>query len=274
MDTPDNVFNSDTPRDHLVLPDRQANPRSKHLVDTAIGNYIVTHQPKVIINIGDHADMESLSTYDIGKKSYEGRRYSADVEASTKAHEAMWRPVAEHNAKLRELRQKVYNPLKIITLGNHENRINRAIESDPKLDGTIHMDDLEFSRWYDRVFPFLQPAIVDGVCYVHYAYKKLPHQAISGKHQARSILDTYMMSVTVGHTPEFHYAESYRGDDRRIQCIVAGACFDHDEEYAGPRNKRYWRGIVHKRNVKDGQYDFETVSLDRLLRDYGDLGTR
>ncbi len=259
---------SPTPRDHLILPDRQANPRSKHLVDTAIGNYILTHKPAVIVNIGDHADMESLSTYDIGKKSFEGRRYTADIMASTKAHEAMWRPVADYNEQRRRNKQAVYNPLKIITIGNHENRINRAVENDPKLDGLISLDDLEYSRWYDYIFPFLEPAVVDGVCYVHYAFKKMPHQAIGGKHQARSILDTYMMSTTVGHTPEFDYAEAYAGDDRRIQCIVAGACFDHDEEYAGHRNKRYWRGIIHKRNVHGGNYDFSVISLSSLLRDY------
>lgn len=259
---------SDKPRDHLIIPDRQANPRSTHAVDTAIGNYILCHKPDVIVNIGDHADMESLSTYDVGKKSFEGRRYTLDIQASTKAHDAMWRPVAEYNEQCRNNKKRVYNPLKIITIGNHENRINRAIENDPKLDGLIGIDDLEYHRWYDHVFPFLEPAIVDGICYVHYAFKKLPHQAISGKHQARAILDQYMMSVTVGHTPEFHYAESYRGDNKRIQCIVAGACFDHNEEYAGARNERYWRGIVHKRNVKDGNYDFETISLERLLKEY------
>ncbi len=262
------MLTSPTPRSHLIIPDRQVNPRSTHRVDTAIGNYILTHKPDVIINIGDHADMESLSTYDIGKKSFEGRRYSLDIDASTKAHEAMWRPVAEHNEQCRRNKQKVYNPLKVITIGNHENRINRAIENDPKLEGLISIADLQYDRWYDHVMPFLEPAVVDGVCYVHFAYKKMPHQAIGGKNQARAILDEYKMSTTVGHTPEFHYAEAYTGDDRRIQCIVAGACFSHHEEYAGPRNRRYWRGIVHKRNVKNGNYDFEIISLDRLLSEY------
>lgn len=262
-------LNSEIPRDHLIIPDRQANPRSTNKVDWAIGNYILKHKPKVIINIGDHADMESLSSYDIGKKSFEGRRYTSDIDSSIYAHEAMWRPVADYNQKMRDHKQKVYNPLKIITIGNHENRINLAIENDPKLDGLLSIDDLQYDRWYDHICPFLEPIVVDGVCYVHYAFKKMPHQAIGGKNQARSILDTYMMSVTVGHTPEFHYAESYRGDNKRIQCIVAGACFDHNEEYAGERNKRYWRGIVHKRNVKNGNYDFEIISLDRLLKEYG-----
>ena len=259
---------SEKPRKHLIIPDRQANPRSRHHVDTAIGNFIVAHRPDVIVNIGDHADMESLSTYDVGKRTFEGRRYTNDVNASIAAHEAMWRPVDDYNAKQRKNGHKIYKPLTALTIGNHENRITRAIQDDAKMEGLISIDDLQYSRWYQHVMPFLEPIVIDGVCYVHYAFKKMPNQAIGGKHQARSILDTQMLSTTVGHTPEFDYAESYRGDDKRIQCIVAGACFEHYEEYAGARNRRYWRGIILKHDVKDGNYDFETISLDRLIKNY------
>ena len=54
----------------------------------------------------------------------------------------------------------------------------------------------------------------------------------------------------------------------RIQCMVAGACFTHYEPYAGQRNNQYWRGIVLKTNVEDGQYDFERISVDTLLKEY------
>jgi hypothetical protein len=261
-------FNSDSPRSHLVLPDRQASYGCGNAVDMAIGNYIVKHRPDVIIDIGDHADMPSLSTYDIGKKCFEGRRYKLDIEGSVHANELQWQQLFALQAHQRKVRDKIYQPLRIITLGNHENRINRAIENDAKLEGLISIDDLQLNRFFDHVIPFLEPVNVDGVCYVHYAYKTMPHTPISGKHQARTILDHQMMSTTVGHTPEFDYAECYRGDDRRIQCIVAGARFQHEEEYAGARNRRYWRGIIHKKNVKDGNYDFETISIERLLKDY------
>lgn len=261
-------FFSEKPRSHLIIPDRQANPRSRHYLDMAIGNYIIQHKPDVIVNIGDHADMESLSSYDVGKKSFEGRRYNHDVEASISAHMAMWRPVEEYNARQRASKHKPYSPLTVLTIGNHEHRIVRTIENDAKLEGLISLADLQYERWYNHVLPFLEPVIIDGICYVHYAFKKMTTSPIGGKHQARSILDAYMISTTVGHTPEFDYAEAYRGDNQRIQCIVAGACFEHNEDYAGQRNNRYWRGIIHKKNVKNGVYDFERVSIDRLIRDY------
>ena len=66
---------------HLVLPDVQSKPgvSSDHL--EWIGNYIAEKQPDTIICIGDWWDMPSLSAYDKGKLSYEGRRYVKDVKA-------------------------------------------------------------------------------------------------------------------------------------------------------------------------------------------------
>ena len=70
---------------HLFLPDVQAKEGVplQHL--EAAGNYIVKKQPEVIVCIGDFADMPSMSSYDVGKKSFEGRMYTKDVEASRKA---------------------------------------------------------------------------------------------------------------------------------------------------------------------------------------------
>ncbi len=52
----------------LVLPDVQAKPDVDFKFLTAIGNYILSKKPDVIVCIGDFADMESLSTYDRGLK--------------------------------------------------------------------------------------------------------------------------------------------------------------------------------------------------------------
>ncbi len=255
-------------RDHLYIPDRQVTPDSSNAIDHAIGNYIVKHRPAVIVNGGDHADMGSLSSYDIGTKSAEGKCYQKDIDASINAHEIMFKPLNTLNQKQRKNKEKLYKPVKAITIGNHEQRIIRTTEKTPKLYGKLTMDDLEYDRFYDYVMPFLDKIEIDGVQYVHYAWKKMPSKAMGGELLARNILNHEGSSITVGHTPEFQYYEKFRGDGKKIQCMVAGACFDHYEPYAAQRNKEYWRGIVHKKDVKDGVYDFERVSLDRLLRDY------
>ncbi len=270
-------------RDHLFLPDRQVKPGCGNEIDHAIGNYIVKHRPAVIVNIGDHADMESLSSYDVGKASAEGKRYEKDIESSIHAHEIMFKPLWElqkkqlaikhdrlaHVIKSAEnLPEGFYDPETHICYGNHENRIVRAVDDDPRLGGWMSLEDLQYSRFYKHVHPFLDKVLVDGIVYTHYSWKKIPSKAIGGEMIARTILKHEMTSITVGHCPEFSYHEAWRGDGKKIQCLVAGACFDHDEPYAGQRNLQYWRGIVHKRNVSDGVYDFERISVETLKKDY------
>jgi len=53
---------------HLVIPDTQVKPEHsvKHL--RWAGQYAADKKPDVIIHIGDHWDMPSLSSYDVGTR--------------------------------------------------------------------------------------------------------------------------------------------------------------------------------------------------------------
>lgn len=64
----------------LVIPDCQVKPGVPLDHMSWIGKLIVDKKPDVIVNIGDFADIPSLSSYDVGKKSFEGRRYVDDLE--------------------------------------------------------------------------------------------------------------------------------------------------------------------------------------------------
>jgi hypothetical protein len=53
----------------------------------------------------------------------------------------------------------------------------------------------------------------------------------------------------------------------RLQCIIAGAFYTHDEGYKVGSNDHF-RGLVYKTNVKGGTYDPEFISIDGLLERY------
>ena len=116
---------------HLVLPDVQAKPGIDFTYLEKIGRYAVEKKPDKIICLGDFADMPSLSSYDVGKKSFEGRRYTADVLAARQAMIKFLTPIWEYNARAKRNKEKQYKPELILTLGNHENRINRATNDSP-----------------------------------------------------------------------------------------------------------------------------------------------
>lgn len=243
-------------RKHIIVPDTQVKPGVpiNHL--TAIGNYIADQRPDVIVHLGDHWDMPSLSLYDKrGSAAFEGRRYAKDVAAG---NEAMHRLVAPYR------RLRSYKPRQVFLLGNHEERINRAINLDPILEGTIGIGDLALGGW--EVHPFLEIVEIDGILMSHFFVnpQSLMKSALAGTIDNR--LNKLKRSFTMGHQQVRLWGTQFTGDGKEIMGLVCGACYQHDEDYLGPQgNKHYWRGIVVKHEVRDGVYDPMFVSLKYLL---------
>ena len=231
----------------------------------ALGNYIVAKKPDIIVQIGDFADMPSLSSYDIGKKSFEGRRYTLDISAAKEAMEILLKPLNDYNEKAQKNHEKQYHPRKILTLGNHEDRITRAIDSDPKLDGTLSLQDLGYEEFGWEVYPFLQPVVVEGIAFSHYFPSgQLGRPAVS----ARAIIQRYHQSCVAGHLQGRDVAYGKRADGRSITAIIAGSFYQHDEDYLSPLGNQHWRGVYMLHEVDDGQFDEMPISVGYLLRNY------
>ena len=256
------------PNIHVVIPDTQAKPGAPTDHLKWIGQYIVDQfhdQPIKIIHLGDHADMPSLSSYDKGKKSMEGRRYIQDIEAANAAWRILNGPLDEFNANRRKTRHAKWNPERHILLGNHEDRINRAVESDAQLEGVISTDDLIYAKTGWQVHPFLSPVFLDGVGYSHYWYNPMNGRPLGGTAEGR--LKTLGHSFTMGHQQTYLTAIRYVNDQQQ-RGLIAGACYLHDEDYKGPQGNHHWRGILIKHQVNNGAYDLMEVSLDYLCRRY------
>lgn len=257
-------------RSHLFIPDAQVRSgvNTDHL--RALGNYIVEKQPDVIINIGDFADMPSLSSYEKpGSKYLEGMRYVDDIAAAKEAMHTLLAPMKEYNAKQRKNKHRPYKPEMHLTLGNHEDRITRAINSDPiRLESTLSLDHLEYEKdWI--VHPFLVPVMIDGIAYCHYFVNPngLTGHPVGGT--ITSKLSNLKMSFSMGHQQALQYGMAYDAVGKRLHGLVAGSFYSHDEGYMGPqKNNQHWRGVVMKHEVEDGQYDPMFVSLDYLVENY------
>jgi hypothetical protein len=241
-------------RTHLIIPDCQvhAGVPTQHL--EWIGRYIAHKRPDVIVCIGDFADMPSLSFYDKGKKSFEGRRYALDIEA---AREAM-------GLLVREFRDVPgYKPRMVLTLGNHEDRITKAVNDSAVLDGTIGIRDLAYESFGWEVFPYLQIVKIDGVEYAHY-FKGLGAKGFPVS-SAKALLNARGGSAVMGHTQ--HTDVAFHAKTQQIG-IFCGTCYLHDEEYLGEQGNVQRRQIVVLHEVEDGRCDPMFVSLDFLRRRY------
>jgi hypothetical protein len=250
----------------LVIPDCQVKEGVplEHL--SWAGQAICDYRPDVVVNIGDFADMPSLSTHDLkGSKYFEGLRYKKDIEVAKMAMKKLLKPLRDLQAKQRKNKEKVYKPRMLLTLGNHENRIDRAINNNPTLDGLISVEDLEYAKDWE-VYPFLHPVFVNGVGFNHY----WPVGAMGRPAgSAAAIINKLHMSCVAGHQQGKQVAYGKRADGKPICAIIAGSFYLHDESYMDRLSNRHWRGLLVMNEVNDGHFDELFLSIEYLERKYG-----
>lgn len=250
----------------FVIPDCQIRPGDNFEYLTRIGKYIVDKKPDRVICLGDFADMPSLSSYDIGKKSFEGKRYIKDIEAANAAMTALMAPIYEFNQKARKNKEKLYKPTFDLTLGNHEARINKAVDNDSKLEGVLSTEHLNYADLGWTVHKFLDVVVLDGIAYSHYFTSGVLGRPAT---TAQIQLTKKHMSCVAGHQQGLQIATGHRADGKRITSIIAGSAYEHDEDYMGPQGNKHWRGCLMLHAVKDGEFDVMPVSLEYLGKRYG-----
>lgn len=249
---------------HFFIPDTQvkAGVPLDHL--TWAGKYAAYKKPDVIIQIGDFADMPSLSSYDVGKKCFEGRTYKQDTEVAKDAMSMFMKPIREEQKRLKK-QKKSWNPKLILTLGNHEHRIDRAIQLDRKLDTLISIEDLAYRSFGFEVEVYLRPRIVDGICYSHYFVSGVLGKPCTS---ARAMITKHHMSCVAGHQQGRDIAYGKKADGTSITGIISGSYYQHEEAYLSPQGNNHWRGVWMFHNVDNGAFDEMPVSLNYLRSKY------
>jgi hypothetical protein len=77
------------------------------------------------------------------------------------------------------------------------------------------------------------------------------------------------MSSVAGHQQGKQIAYGTKADGTTITSIIAGSCYEHDEDYLGAQGNKHWRGVIMLHDVKDGMFDEMFVNLEYLKRKYG-----
>lgn len=252
-----------------ILPDAHAKPKGRK--DTfdpnarfvIAGKFINDLRPTNVVCLGDFADMESLSSYDKGKASFEGRRYKRDIKAAVDAQKAMFKEIDNRDE------------IKFDMLyGNHEIRINRAVNDDPHLDETLSLDDLKYKDYWDNLHDFKSIAMIEGIGFTHYFPNGLMDRAIGGENVAKAMMKKYPgFSLVQGHRHDLQVAFDTLADGRQIFGLVAGCFLDLEqrEDYMSETVQKTWRRcITVLRETPTGSWDIEVVSLERLTDMYGE----
>jgi hypothetical protein len=260
--------------DILVIPDSHAKPGVTNNRFTWLGHYIVDEKPDIIVCLSDLFDMPSLSSYDVGKKSFEGRRYKEDIKAGIDAQEKLFKPLTNYNLKAKENHKPRYKPYLVMTLGNHENRINRAVNDDPKLDGTIGIEDLKLEEFGWDVYAYKDVAMVEGIAFSHNFPNGLMDRPISGDNAGRTILKKMHSSAIAGHAHTLNIATEVDSAGKRMWGILAGCYLEEGqlEDYVSPLVQKSWYNcVLHLHDVKAGDFDLEIITRDTLKKKYANI---
>lgn len=164
-------------------------------------------------------------------------------------------------------------PVRVFICGNHEQRIFTALDHQPELGGAISFDDLRLNDWYDEVVMYegVTPGVreIDGVAYSHYFTSGIMGRPISSENMGQALVNKLYASGTMGHTHLFDLAVRTRADGNKILGAVCGCYQDFTNDWAGEIGKVWDRGVLIKRQVVKGQYDFEWINIKTIKNEYG-----
>lgn len=233
-----------------------------------LGEFIYDLKPDIVIDLGDGADMRSLNSYDTRyPQKIVAQNYEKDIESYNDAQDRL-------RHKFRHQRRK--KPHWVGFEGNHENRIKKALAEDPRLEGDKHgvsFKHLQTKHWFNDYHEYTNsaPAIADycGVSFAHFFSSGNYGTAISGIHHAYALLQHRNHSSTCGHS---HKRSIYFKDSAHPYPIigaVAGCFKGKDEDWAGQSNNEWWKGILVKRELENGYYEPQWISMETLRREYG-----
>jgi hypothetical protein len=242
-----------------VIPDMQVKPGIDLSYASRIGRYMADKKPDIIICGGDFADMPSLNSYDLpGSRGMEGQRYKEDILSVQTAMKMLMTPI-------QEAMKTGWKPRLVMILGNHEDRIRRAIDATPKLDGVIGLCDLHYEEWGWEVHPFLEPVVIEGIVFAHYFCSGVMGRPIT---TARALLNKLHMSCFAFHQQGRDIAFGKKADGSQIIAILAGSCYEHKEDYLNHQTNNHWRGLYILNDVLNGAFEENAVSLRYLRRKY------
>ena len=248
---------------YVLLPDQHADPGHNNDRADWMGRLIADVKPDVLVNIGDAADMASLSTHNLVSVG----SYEEDINAHLSFQERLFAPM-----KVAKKRQ----PRKVFLVGNHEYRITRTIENNPQFAGEkfgLSMKDLDLDRHYHNVVQYESdtPGVInlDGIDFAHFFISGVMGRPIGGVNHARAMVLKNMCSSIQGHSHLLDYAEVTNSSGKTFQGMVVGVGSDQAPGWAGLRAKLWRPGVAILRGVKGGNFSFQWVNMKDLKKEYG-----
>lgn len=226
----------------------------------AMGSYAKEHAVDHIIQIGDFASVDSMSTHDRNDtiKGHNKPSYKEDLSSFEEA--------------LRYFNNGLdgYECEKHVTLGNHEDRIGRFVNNNPE------MAELLFEKLYDlftahgwTYSPFGEFYFIGDVGFTHVPLNQMG-KPYGGMHSENSIARDSLHDIVYGHTHKRVDKTFPKMGHDHITVVNLGCSLPdgHIEDYAR-HSVTGWSYGVYDLTIRDGKIKERTwVPMDVLMEKY------
>lgn len=242
--------------DIMVIPDTHFSPEGSPARMAWAGRLCAAKDIHMVVHLGDCYDMGSLCEHDKGTFSYSQRNVEEDILAGHKGLETFDN---EAGPKVK----------KVLLGGNHDDaRLSRLLEFEPRLRGVLRTSQFHHNGW--KWVPYQRPFTAEGVTFCHNMPSGVMNRPIGGENVATSLIKKTLTSCVVGHSHLLDFAERTRADGQKLMGLSAGCFVDPKMpfKYAGLSRNMWWNGIQILYGAKDGAYDLEVWSYDRLKKEF------
>lgn len=226
--------------------------------------------PDILFDGGDGDDINSLCAYE-KNESYKGKlkpSLARDLEAAAQMR-------ATINKYL------LVKPRKIITLGNHEDRIWRFENDNPEMHGiptAIYTKDiLEASGWEwhpYREYVNIGGTTINGVTYGGVDFVHVPmnkRKEYEGENAVKQVTQHIVRDIVFGHIHELQFFQMGKVNNHSVTAYCGG-CFmpqNYIPSYCKYTRKEFWYG-AHLITIKDGRIrDIKQYTMRELEEKYG-----
>jgi predicted phosphodiesterase len=222
----------------LVISDSHINP--DNVSDSVelwyrLGKYCAKTKPEVIVHLGDVADLSSQAWRVAARGKYSLEEETNAVHLVLDAFEEA---IKEYNRKQRRKKKKIYKPVKILTLGNHDIR-----------NGVTVIDDMFTDAGWD-VIDYLQPINIRGINFCHCMRKGLTDMMCT---TSEELLQDWGADIVVGHGHHKDFATSYSlAIHRPITALKCPAFTLGDYDWAAQTQYKWNRGFTE---IEPGVFD-------------------
>jgi len=224
-----------------------------------IGRHCAKVIPHRIVQIGDFASWDSVSTHDApGSVSHSMRpSFKTDLESCEEAMSLFFKEIKDLTIPME------------LTAGNHEDRIARFENKNAETVGTLYMQFEELcARYRWRLHTYGQWLFIDGVGFTHVP-KNIMGKPYGGQNSENAIANHATHGVVYGHTHRSAFRKAPKiGINNSIEVLNLGSAMPdgYVAKYAGTATSGWSYGI-YELSIKSGHITSHRFISMRELRE-------